>query len=205
MKTNFELPQYCYYVPDNNVKGDGFTCGRLHPKTNGKDWTTTRSKKVSTDEKHKQLLAYLNNTVYIPVQDIELSKKRKSPEKQVILDLSNEIYIYIFKLKNEKDITTQDASEALSKKFSKILKRDVISKIWKCEIDVPNNLKETQEYKDMVLNLKQRTKKRKFTEEEIHFLMETQKEHSLSITAKLFEDKYNKSVTKAYISGLKKF
>ena len=57
-----EIPKYCYYVPVTKTKGDGFCCGRLHPKhkESKKDWTTTKSKKVSIEEKYKQLLEYIN-------------------------------------------------------------------------------------------------------------------------------------------------
>jgi hypothetical protein len=63
---NFDInniPKYCYYVPVTKTKGDGFCCGRLHPKQkeSGKDWTTTKSKKVSIEDKYKQLMEYLKN------------------------------------------------------------------------------------------------------------------------------------------------
>ena len=56
-----DIPKYCYYVPATKVKGDGFCCGRLHPKhkESKKDWTTTKSKKVSIEEKYKQLIEYV--------------------------------------------------------------------------------------------------------------------------------------------------
>lgn len=59
---NIHIPKYCYYIKANDVKGDGFCCSKLHPKQKdiGKDWMTTRSKKISTEEKYKKLLEYLN-------------------------------------------------------------------------------------------------------------------------------------------------
>lgn len=65
---NFDIsniPKYCYYVPATKVKGDGFCCGRLHPKQkeSGKDWATTKSKKISIEEKYKQLLEYIKMLV----------------------------------------------------------------------------------------------------------------------------------------------
>ena len=160
-----KLPKYCYYTPENNVKGDGFCVGRLHPKQGGKDWTTTRSKKISTTEKYTQLMSYLSDAEYVPVQDVILPQKEKEPAKVCCLELPDEIYLTIFQLKNIKDVTTQDAAETLRKNFDRIIKRDIISKIWKSEIDVPENLKTTKEYNDMVSNNKQRTKKTKFTED----------------------------------------
>ncbi|NBP03062.1 MAG: hypothetical protein EBU90_23700 [Proteobacteria bacterium] len=58
-----DIPKYCYYIPATNAKGDGFCCDRKHPKQKdiGKDWTTTKSKKVSTEEKFRQLLKHLND------------------------------------------------------------------------------------------------------------------------------------------------
>jgi hypothetical protein len=57
----YELPKYCCYIKETKDKGDGFYVARYHPKQNGKDWCTTRSKKVSLDEKYKQLQEYLNS------------------------------------------------------------------------------------------------------------------------------------------------
>jgi hypothetical protein len=42
------LPKYCQYIRANDKKGNGFCVGRNHPKQNGKDWSTSRSKRVST-------------------------------------------------------------------------------------------------------------------------------------------------------------
>lgn len=57
---NITVPKYCYYIPANEKKGNGFCVGKIHPKLDGKSWTTSRSKKVSTEEKYKQLIAFLN-------------------------------------------------------------------------------------------------------------------------------------------------
>jgi hypothetical protein len=57
-----DIPKYCYYVKPSERKGDGFCCGRFHPKQKeiGKEWKTTRSKAVSLQEKLQQLLDYIN-------------------------------------------------------------------------------------------------------------------------------------------------
>ena len=60
-----DIPNYCYYVPPKDTRGDGFCCGRLHPKqkqNNKNDWLTTRSVKVSTEEKYKMLMDYINSS-----------------------------------------------------------------------------------------------------------------------------------------------
>jgi hypothetical protein len=56
------IPKYCYYVKATKLKGDAFCCTKLHPKQkeSGKDWMTTRSKKISIEDKYKQLMEYLN-------------------------------------------------------------------------------------------------------------------------------------------------
>lgn len=54
------VPKYCYYIPANDKKGNGFCVGKIHPKLNGKCWTTSRSKKISTQEKYNQLMAFLD-------------------------------------------------------------------------------------------------------------------------------------------------
>lgn len=59
---HFDLPKYCHNISATTVKGDGFCVGRLHPKQNGKDWCTTRSKKVSIQEKYNLMMEYLAKT-----------------------------------------------------------------------------------------------------------------------------------------------
>jgi hypothetical protein len=58
-----DIPKYCYYVKATTLKGDAFCCTKLHPKhkESKKDWTTTKSKKVSIEEKYKQLIEYLKD------------------------------------------------------------------------------------------------------------------------------------------------
>lgn len=57
-----DIPKYCYYIPATKAKGDGFCCGRLHPKQkeSGKDWTTTKSKKYTTKEKFEMLIKHID-------------------------------------------------------------------------------------------------------------------------------------------------
>ncbi len=57
-----QIPKFCYYVKETSTKGDAFCCSKHHPKQKdiGKDWTTTKSKKISTIDKLKQLLDYLS-------------------------------------------------------------------------------------------------------------------------------------------------
>lgn len=56
-----DIPEYCYYTKASITRGDAFCCSRTHPKQKeiGKDWSSSTSKKVSTEEKYKQLMDYL--------------------------------------------------------------------------------------------------------------------------------------------------
>jgi hypothetical protein len=59
-----QIPKYCYFKPEAKYNGCGFCVSKGHPKQKelGKgDWTTSRSKKVSIEDKFKQLLDYLSN------------------------------------------------------------------------------------------------------------------------------------------------
>lgn len=202
---NFDIPKYCHYISETKSKGDGFCVGRLHPKQNGKDWTTTKSKKVSIQEKFKQMMSYLNNKEYQVKQDIQITKKSTAFSKQTEAIFSDEIYIEIFKLKNVKNTTTEDASKYIKEKFQKYIKRDVISKIWKRETLPPTELQQTQEYQDMIKNVKLRTKRCKFTDEEVNFMKSEKSKNEISLgqISKLFQEKFNKTVTTTYISKLK--
>ena len=52
---DFDIPEYCHYIPATQTKGDGFCVKRNQKKV----WCTTRSKKKSIQEKHRQLLEYI--------------------------------------------------------------------------------------------------------------------------------------------------
>jgi len=53
------LPEHCYYRPKTNKRGEYFLI-RNHPKYS-KTWTSSSSKKLSLDDKYKQLLLFLNS------------------------------------------------------------------------------------------------------------------------------------------------
>jgi hypothetical protein len=203
LPNNFEakkIPKYCYYIPETDKRGDSFCIDKTHPKQNGKIWRTTSSKKVSIEEKYNQMMAYLNNEEYNVKQELELPKKEKSPPKPKTY--SDEIYIEIFKLKHN---TSEDASKIIKDKFQITVKRDIISKIWLGDIDIQENLKETPEYSQMKSLTKKRTKKAtKFTEDELEWVKNVSEDTTLAESAKLFEDKFNKTITKAYISKVLK-
>lgn len=74
-----DIPAYCYYIPATTTNGDAFCIKKLHPKQkeSGKDWTTTKSKKISINEKYKQMMEYLNDNNYKPKEDIIIEKLPK--------------------------------------------------------------------------------------------------------------------------------
>lgn len=158
-----EIPDYCYYIQQNKIKGDGFCCGKLHPKHKETkiNWTTTRSKKITINEKFKQLLAYLNNQEYIPLEELEIPKiiKPKIKKEFSITDKLNEKQIIDIMEYKSKNMTTQDVSNLLKNNYSIYINRNIISKIWKGEIEIPEKLKNTDIYNKMITNTKQRTKK----------------------------------------------
>lgn len=204
---NIQLPKYCYYVPATKEKGDGFCCGRLHPK-HTKDWTTTKSRKVSIHEKYKQLMAYLEDKDYQPVQDVEIPKRQKkesitiTPEEKFAL-LSEDQLIEIINMKHEAK-TTQEASDYIKEHYNGIcISRNFVSKLWNDEVALSKELKESDAYGKMLANKKQRTaKSRKFSEDELLWLASNNLDKSSSERAKLFESKFNKTITPTYIIKL---
>jgi hypothetical protein len=196
---NFELPKYCYYVPATESKGDGFTCGRLHPK-HSKDWTTTRKRGVSTEEKYKQLLAYVNGTEYTkPLVEKSFLKEAMPVNLDKKLELLSKNQLMEVMKKKQEEKTTEE----VSKWIKETIPRTVVSKIWNGELDLPEDIKATDEFKDMMKNTKKRTvKASKFTEEEIRWLKDSNLDKSLGERTKLFEHKFGKTITKTYISKL---
>jgi hypothetical protein len=55
-----DIPKFCSYLSASETRGDGFSVDKRHPQMNGKTWTTTRSKVVSTKEKFQLLMDYLS-------------------------------------------------------------------------------------------------------------------------------------------------
>jgi hypothetical protein len=207
------LPKYCYYVPATDTKGDAFTCGRLHPnhKTTGKDWTTTKKSNVSTKEKFKQLVAYLEGKDYTP---IEQQKRKKPYGKQTtgkmtpddkFAEITRVQLLRVIELKNSNK-TSEEASDCIKLEFDGLyIRRDFISKLWKGEVNLSDEIKLLPEYQDMLKNTKQRTvKATKFTAEEIEYVkVQDTTKYSLGEISKAFNKKFGKTITPAYISKLR--
>lgn len=204
------IPKYCYYIKSTDKNGDGYCITRLHPKQkdSGKDWLTTKSKKVSTKEKYKQMIEYLNDNDYKPIEDIIIKKIQKEhkqikPEDKFNL-LNQEQLINIIKMKNQ-DKTTQEVSDYIKKNFNIYINRNFISKLWLGEdLKLSQDILNSQEYKDMKLNSKQKTvKPKKFNKEEIDWILKFNLDKSLGERVILFQKQFNKTITKAYLCKLK--
>jgi len=119
-------------------------------------------------------------------------------------NLSDDIILEILKYKS-KILTTQDVSDILKNNYNIYINRNIISKIWNCEIELPEHLQNTSEYKNMLLVQKKRTKRlTKFTEEEIEYVVSISNSLDLTTIKNNFEDKFKKTITKEYISVLQK-
>lgn len=210
INNDIKIPKYCYYIKSNDKKGDGYCITRLHPKQkeSGKDWTTTKSKKVSTKEKYKQMTEYLNNNIYKPKEDIIIEKTLKK-NKQIIPEdkfnlLESQQLIDIIKMKNQ-DKTTQEVSDYIKKNFNIYINRNFISRLWLGEdLKLSPDILNSQEYQAMKLNTKQNTvKSKKFDKKELEWILTYNLDKSLGQRVILFQKRYNKTITKAYLSKLK--
>lgn len=209
---NFDIsniPKYCYYIKATKDKGDAFCCTKLHPKQkeSGKDWTTTKSKKVSIEEKYKQLLEYLDNNIYNPKENIIIPQKT-SPKKEITPSdkfklLDNQQLLTIIKMKCENK-TTQEVSNYIKENFNIYINRNFISKLWNGEnVGLSEVILNSTEYQDMIQNTKQRNvQSKKFTKDEIAWVLSNNLDKSLSQRVILFQEQFNKTITKTYLSKL---
>jgi len=211
-RQGMEIPKYCYYFKPTDKRGDGYCITRLHPKQKelGKDWLTTKSKKVSKKEKYKQMIEYLNGKIYDPKEDVIIEKRPQKENKQISPEdkfklLDKEQLITIIKMKN-KDKTTQEVSDYIKENFNIYINRNFISKLWLGEeLNLPSDILISQEYQDMKLNTKKKTvKSKKFNKEEIDWLLDFNLDKSLRERVILFKNKFNKTISREYISKLSK-
>lgn len=203
-----DIPKYCYYIPKTKTKGDGFCCQKTHPN-NPKDWFTTKSKYISTDIKFKQLLDYIqtleNPNVDQPKQNIEQPKRTTEIKRETITKTNSkhiptDILLDIIELYFT-NITTEEASKKIKNKFNYTINRNEISQVWKGKLPF-EELKDNDNYQKMIQHKRQRVIRRKFTNEELDFLKNYQ--GSIIECSKKFSDTYNKTVSKEYISTLRK-
>lgn len=207
-----DIPKYCYYFKPTDKRGDGYCITRLHPKQKelGKDWVTTKSKKVSTKEKYKQMIEYLNGKMYNPKEDVIIEKTPKKECKQITPEdkfklLDKQQLITIIKMKN-RDKTTQEVSDYIKQNFNIYINRNFISKLWLGEeLNLSSDILNSSEYQDMKLNTKKKTvKSKKFNKEEIDWILDLHSDKSLAERAMLFKNQFGKTISKEYISKLSK-
>jgi hypothetical protein len=118
--------------------------------------------------------------------------------------LNNEQLFEIIRMKSENK-TTQEVSLYIKSNFNGIyIPRNIISKLWNNELNSSLNdeIKNSEIYKNMLNNKKQRTvKAKKFTEIEIEFVKTTN--GSLLEISKAFFENFNKTITREYISKIR--
>lgn len=105
------------------------------------------------------------------------------------------------------NMTTQEVSDNIKNKYNIHLSRNLISKLWNGEDNFlhPDSISELQnhiKYNEMINNHTQRVIKRKFLNDELEFLRTFN--GSLTQCCQEFKRIYNKDVTRAYISKLRK-
>jgi len=145
------------------------------------------------------------------VSDVILGKinpvLKRQEQKNVNIDKFNlfneEQLLVIIKMKSDNK-TTQEVSDYIKNIYGVYINRNFISKLWNGDnVGLSDSIKNSNEYLDMLKNNKKRTVKlKKFTNEELDFLKNFT--GSLSECCLEFIKRYNKDVTKAYISKLKK-
>lgn len=116
--------------------------------------------------------------------------------------LTNEQLFYIIKMKHDSK-TTQEVSEFIKNNYNICINRHLISKLWSGEdVGLKDEILNSQYYKDMLENSKKRTvKSKKFTDKEIEFIKLYN--GSLQSCCNEFTIRFNKTVTKTYVSKLK--
>lgn len=142
-------------------------------------------------------------TPIIKRQEQEELKTTRTQYKDKVKLFNQEQLLVIIKMKGDNK-TTQEVSDYIKKNYNFYINRNFISKLWNGDdVGLLESIKSSKEYLDMLQNKKQRNvKAKKFTNEELDFLKNFI--GSLSQCCLEFNKKYNKDVTKSYISKLKK-
>jgi hypothetical protein len=103
-------------------------------------------------------------------------------------------------------MTTEHVCKYIKDVHKVYIKRNYISQLWKGELTgLSESISSSREYIDMLANTKIRNvQSKKFTETEILFIKNANyKDNSLTDICRLFQEKFGKSITRAYISKLK--
>lgn len=206
--------------------------GKIMPKVEDEEYILLISNKNSKNKLTDEEIYYILNLYdgnskkysYSKIAEIFNSKYKKNITKGTVYDiishkikpntsqnicnttkfslLNNEQLIAILKMKNQK-MNTQEVSDYIKKNFNIYIHRNFISRLWKGEnVGLEKDIINTKEYTDMLNNTSQRVVKSKFTDTELEFLKTEQGSYSEIVTK--FFIKFNKSITRAYISKLRK-
>jgi hypothetical protein len=153
-------------------------------------------------------LEYLDNNIYNPKENIIINilPQKTSPKKEITPSdkfklLDNQQLLTIIKMKCENK-TTQEVSNYIKENFNIYINRNFISKLWNGEnVGLSEVILNSTEYQDMIQNTKQRNvKSKKFTKDEIEWILSNNLDKSLSQRADLFKKQFNKTITKTYLS-----
>lgn len=135
----------------------------------------------------------------IPEESFQPNKTETNSNSPTQIQLPNEILLEIINL-YFKNMTTEEASKEIKKKFGVTLKRNIVSQIWKGELRF-GDLVSHPDYQKMIQDPRKRVIKRKFTNEELEFLRTCQE--SLTQCCEEFKNKFDKNVSREYVSKLK--
>lgn len=137
--------------------------------------------------------------------DVTLPQKI-SPKKEITPSdkfklLDNQQLLTIIKMKCENK-TTQEVSNYIKENFNIYINRNFISQLWNGEnIGISEVILNSTEYQDMIQNTKQRNvKSKKFTKDELEWVLSNNLDKSLSQRVDLFKEQFNKTISKTYLS-----
>ena len=162
-----------------------------------KKFNKTITKGSISDIKNKKLEPYLDRPIETPVHVLKVM----DPNDKFRL-LNDEQLLQIIRMKSQK-LTTQEVADFIKLNFNVTINRNFVSKLWNGEINFDEKITNLTDYQQMLSNTKQRTiKNRKFTDEEIEWVKTNHLDKSLLERSKLFQIKFDKTITKTYISNL---
>jgi len=140
------------------------------------------------------------------IQRKKIVNTKNCKTSDIFKSFSREQLLTIIHMKHQNK-TTQEVSNYINEHYNISINRHLISKLWNGNqyVTLPNEILESEEYSKMIENKKQRTvKAKKFNDEEIEWLLKNNLTSPLNTRIKLFYEKYNKTITKAYLSKLSK-
>jgi len=154
-------------------------------------------------------------TPLVERKNIKTTKAIATTEKKVVDNnvkyskilntISDEQFLEIIRAKtfhfdNLETWTTENYRTEIKRLFNIIIPRNMISQIWCGELQPPEHIMETKDYKKMLEYQVKRSKPSKFNGEQIQYII-SNRNHSPTDNTKLFEKKYpNLTITKQGVS-----